>query len=248
MNKDSFRDYYKILQVDRNAEQDAITMAYKSLAKKYHPDLNLNNLDEANEKMKAINEAYRILNDAERRRKYNLNYDSYIKDNVNKSATNNSSINNDYDSYVTKKESREDIHKTKKENSEDIHKASFKIKSLLKFRKRTIAIASIIAILLIYVIAEKIIISNDYALINKIEMELANMRQISRIGADLNSNHLNDLHNFSGKPGRKEGSNHDMSVNDIAGQDEQYTQKVEQLDYLREEVQAPSALIHRLFN
>lgn len=50
-------DPYKILGVDRNASEDEIKKAYKSLAKKYHPDLN-GNSPEAAEMMKKVNEAY----------------------------------------------------------------------------------------------------------------------------------------------------------------------------------------------
>ncbi|GAB6887936.1 J domain-containing protein [Desulfothermus okinawensis JCM 13304] len=66
-----YKDYYKILGVSRNATQDEINKAFKKLAKKYHPDFNPNN-KEAEEKFKEINEAYEVLKDPEKRKRYDM--------------------------------------------------------------------------------------------------------------------------------------------------------------------------------
>ncbi|MFW5802480.1 MAG: DnaJ C-terminal domain-containing protein [Verrucomicrobiota bacterium] len=63
-----YKDYYKILGVDRNADADAIKKAYRKLARKYHPDVN--KAPEAEAKFKEISEAYSVLSDPEKRKKY----------------------------------------------------------------------------------------------------------------------------------------------------------------------------------
>lgn len=63
-----FKDYYKVLEVDKKASDDEIKKSYKKLAKKFHPDVNKN--PEAEKKFKDISEAYNVLSDPEKRRKY----------------------------------------------------------------------------------------------------------------------------------------------------------------------------------
>src|SRR5215217_7041478 len=65
-----YKDYYAVLGVKRDAAQKEIKSAYRKLARKYHPDVNPNN-KEAETRFKEINEAYEVLGDEEKRKKYN---------------------------------------------------------------------------------------------------------------------------------------------------------------------------------
>ncbi len=64
-----FRDYYEVLGVNKNASQDEIKKAYRKMAKKYHPDAHPGDKT-AEDKFKEANEAYEVLGDAEKRKKY----------------------------------------------------------------------------------------------------------------------------------------------------------------------------------
>lgn len=64
-----YKDYYKVLGVDKSSSQDEISKAYKKLARKYHPDLNPNDKT-AEDKFKEMNEAYEVLKDPEKRKLY----------------------------------------------------------------------------------------------------------------------------------------------------------------------------------
>lgn len=65
----AFIDYYKILGVDKNIPQDKVREAYRQRAKKFHPDLHPND-PKAKAKFQALNEAYDVISDPEKRRKY----------------------------------------------------------------------------------------------------------------------------------------------------------------------------------
>jgi len=70
-----FIDYYKTLEISKNATQGDIKKAYRKLARKLHPDLNPNNAD-AQKNFQKLNEANNVLSDPEKRKKY----DQYGKD------------------------------------------------------------------------------------------------------------------------------------------------------------------------
>ncbi len=70
-----FIDYYKILGIEKTVSEAEIKKAYRTLARKYHPDLNPNDKD-AEMKFKQVNEANEVLSDPEKRKKY----DQYGKD------------------------------------------------------------------------------------------------------------------------------------------------------------------------
>lgn len=87
-------NYYKILEIDQNASQEIVEKAYKTLVKKYHPDLKKGpEKIEAENKIKQINLAYDTLSDETKRKNYNANlkekyisisqYNSLLQENIN---------------------------------------------------------------------------------------------------------------------------------------------------------------------
>ena len=81
------KNYYELLEIDKNASQEIIDKAYKLLVKKYHPDLQKENNKEEYEKIiKKINEAYEVLSDKNKRKEYDdslqqnyISKEEYIK-------------------------------------------------------------------------------------------------------------------------------------------------------------------------
>jgi len=66
----NLKDYYRILDVNKDASAQDIKKAFRRLALRYHPDRNPENTEEAGEKFKEINEAYEVLGDEQKRWQY----------------------------------------------------------------------------------------------------------------------------------------------------------------------------------
>jgi curved DNA-binding protein len=64
-----YKDYYKVLGIEKNASDKEIKQAFRKLARKYHPDVNPGDIG-AEQKFKEINEAHEVISDPEKRRKY----------------------------------------------------------------------------------------------------------------------------------------------------------------------------------
>ena len=86
------KNYYEILDIEKNATQEDIKKAYKNLAKKYHPDVNQNDKS-LEEKFKEISEAYEVLGDDNKRYNYDLK--------INRTKINFSSNFNNFNIYDT---------------------------------------------------------------------------------------------------------------------------------------------------
>lgn len=69
MSTNGYRDYFKVLGVDRGADADAIKRAFRRLARQYHPDVNPGD-PSAEAKFKEVSEAYEVLSDPDKRRRY----------------------------------------------------------------------------------------------------------------------------------------------------------------------------------
>jgi curved DNA-binding protein len=69
MSANGYRDYFKVLGLDRSADADTIKRTFRKLARKYHPDVNPGD-KEAEAKFKEISEAYEVLSDPDKRRRY----------------------------------------------------------------------------------------------------------------------------------------------------------------------------------
>lgn len=128
----NFKDYYEVLEVHRNASREVIDKAYITLAKKYHPDLNKNNIEFANEKMKELNEAYDILSDEIKRREYNEKYDSMRRSNY--AEYNNYSRNNTYSNGSNGFNDNLKTEKSKASNSDNsVEQNAKKVKQLKNY-------------------------------------------------------------------------------------------------------------------
>lgn len=92
------KNYYKILEVDSSASPEVIEKAYKTLAKKYHPDLQEESQKEsASEKLKEINEAYEILSNPESKAKFDqmLSNTTISSEDFNKIANENKKLHDE---------------------------------------------------------------------------------------------------------------------------------------------------------
>lgn len=69
--------HYEVLEVDRDADDATIKVAYRKLALRWHPDKNLDNPDEAKSRFQIIQQAYEVLSDAQERAWYVVELDCF---------------------------------------------------------------------------------------------------------------------------------------------------------------------------
>ncbi len=77
MGSTNYKDYYSVLEINKSATEEEIKKAYRKLARKYHPDVNPGNKN-AEESFKEVTEAYEVLSDTDKRKKYDQ-YGPYWK-------------------------------------------------------------------------------------------------------------------------------------------------------------------------
>lgn len=90
------KNYYEILEINEKASQEVIERVYKLLAKRYHPDMNMDNPKEAEEKFKEISAAYEILSDPKKRKEYDEELQNEKQKEEMKQKSNNAQNSNDY--------------------------------------------------------------------------------------------------------------------------------------------------------
>lgn len=93
------KNYYEILEVNETASQEVIERVYKLLAKKYHPDMNLDNPKEAEEKFKEVTTAYETLSNPDKRKKYDEEL-AYERQEKQSTLHNNAQPYTTYESYT----------------------------------------------------------------------------------------------------------------------------------------------------
>ncbi|MBZ0314283.1 J domain-containing protein [Clostridium butyricum] len=104
------KDYYKILGVSETSSKDEIKKAFRSLAKKYHPDRNGND-ENAIKKFQEVNEAYEVLSNEDSKKSYDekkANFKNAHK-RKNENSKNNKTDNDFSEKTRSKKESMEDL-------------------------------------------------------------------------------------------------------------------------------------------
>lgn len=128
------KDYYKILDISMNATDAEIKKAFRTLAKKYHPDRNPDNKD-ALSKFQEVNEAYEVLSKEDSRKKYDnqrVNFKYKTNKETDGKNNKNSKVKNDNEKYQDKGESIENLNKYFERffgfdaNSKDVNKDKLK--------------------------------------------------------------------------------------------------------------------------
>ena len=107
-------DYYNILEVNKNASDEVIKMAYKALCRKYHPDVFPGPKNIATKMMQQINEAYDVLSDPVKRKQYDI----YVFSNTSHQDTETTSSTEAY-SQDKESDEAESFHQNETQNSNE---------------------------------------------------------------------------------------------------------------------------------
>lgn len=183
------KNYYDILEVNKNASPEIIEKAYKTLVKKYHPDLQDNNLkNEYEEKIKLINEAFEVLSNSEKRKNYDLNlkqtefsvedYNNLINENLklkneinylkNNLINYKNNINNNYSENIRQKYN-EAINKAYYDAYiQDLKNRGYKIKYKKTFKEYLKSLISVFITIIIFILIFQIPLIKNYFLNNEL--------------------------------------------------------------------------------
>jgi len=104
------KDYYKILEISISATKDDVKKAFRGLAKKYHPDRNVNDTN-ALKKFQEVNEAYEVLSNEDSRREYDKKLSGFKQGNSKETNSKNNNESNGKTKYKDKTESMENLNK-----------------------------------------------------------------------------------------------------------------------------------------
>lgn len=186
------KNYYDILEINKNASPEILEKSYKTLIKKYHPDLQKDNLKiQYEEKIKKINEAYEILSNPEKRKNYNLqlenseiskkDYENLIKENIYLKNEINSLKNNINNYHPNNKTNYNNIHsKIKQEINnavnqayydayiQDLKNRGYKIKYKKTLKDFIALLITISIIIFIFIILWNIPFTKNYLISNPI--------------------------------------------------------------------------------
>ena len=183
------KNYYDILEVNKNASPEIIEKAYKTLVKKYHPDLQDNNLKaEYEEKIKLINEAFEVLSDSEKRKNYDLNlkqtefsvedYNNLINENLklkneinylkNNLINYKNNINNNYSENIQQK--YDDVINKAYYDAyiQDLKNRGYKIKYKKTFKEYLKSLISLFITIIIFLLIFQIPFIKNYFLNNEL--------------------------------------------------------------------------------
>ena len=199
------KNYYQILQIDKEASQDIIEKAYKTLAKKYHPDLQAEeNKKHAENILKKINEAYEVLSNPSKREAYNktieqstisqeqykeiIHQNEYLKNKLkNNSSVQNSNSNNNlnFENYYNKKiqdlEYQENLQKARQRAYYDAYIQDLKSRGYKIKYKKTLKeyLKNLISLIItIFIISISFFILWQIPIVKRFLLELYNENQI----------------------------------------------------------------------
>ena len=118
------KNYYEILEVDKNASQEVIEKAYRTLVKKYHPDLQQGDRkEEYSEKIKEVNHAYDILSDELQRAEYDekLKNDSFSQEEYDRTVQENYELKQQINRMEQQQAYRQQAYRQQTEKQQNVY-------------------------------------------------------------------------------------------------------------------------------